>query len=267
MGRHGFWERCSGREAGHPSNERDAIQIATFSFCAKQSEDVAYSARGRAVKIPFSVYDFFAYLATGFVVLVAVDFALDLGWTAKEKLPPGMVVFVTIGAYVLGHIVANLSSYFLEHQFLRGVLRSPEETLFGAERRTPWRRLFPIFYKPFPEETQRRILEKAKAAGIEKPGRGLFFHCHALVKRDQATLERLNTFLNLYGFCRNVCAASLIAAAILLFAAFAYPDRASHTQKLAWAIVAVGASIGLFYRYLKFFKHYTEEVYRSYAEL
>jgi len=179
------------------------------------------------VKIPFSVYDFFAYLATGFVLLFATDFAFDVGWIEKEKLPPGMVVFVTIAAYVVGHIVANISSYFLEHKFLRGVLRSPEETLFAAEKKDGCARLFPIFFKPFPEETQRRVLEKARVAGIQSAGRGLFFHCHSIVKRSKSTMERLNTFLNIYGFCRNVSMACIIACVILLAGAFRSIDLRS----------------------------------------
>ncbi|AMV19634.1 hypothetical protein [Planctomyces sp. SH-PL14] len=226
-----------------------------------QSED--------SVKIPFSVYDFFAFLATGFIVLCAADYAFDLGWLQKDKLPPGMIVFLTLGAYVLGHIVANLSSYFLEHKFLRGVLKSPEETLF-IETVGGWSYLFPIFYKPFPVETQKKILDRAKAAGLDCPGRGLFFHCHTIVKRDKGTADRLSNFLNVYGFCRNACMASLIAAAMLFVAAVRHLKLKSGAvldgDKLVWAGVAVLVAVGLFYRYLKFFKHYTEEVFRDYAE-
>lgn len=222
------------------------------------------------MKIPFSVYDFFAFLATGFILLCSADYAFDIGWMAKEKLPPGMILFLIIGGYILGHVVANLSSFFLEHKFLRSVLKSPEETLFKKKAEGFWSYVFPIFYKPFPPEIQKRVLDRAKATGIEWSGRGLFFHCFAIVKRDKATAERLGTFLNIYGFCRNVCMASLIAAAVLLFASLRKVDWSTgtgfETDKLIWAIVAVLVAIGLFYRYLKFFKHYTEEVFRDYAE-
>ena len=221
------------------------------------------------MKIPFSVYDFFAFLATGFIVLCAADYAFDLAWLQKEKLPPGMIVFVTLGAYIVGHLVANLSSYFLEHKFVRGVLKSPEETLFH-ETNGGWARLFPIFYKPFPPETQKRVLDRAKSAGIDKPGRGLFFHCHSIVKREKSTADRLGNFLNVYGFCRNVSMAALIASAMLFYTGMRSMDWKTGTgaqvDKFIWAGISVVAAIGLFYRYLKFFKHYTEEVFRDYAE-
>jgi hypothetical protein len=222
------------------------------------------------VKIPFSAYDFFAYLATGFILLAAADYAFDIGWLAKEKLPPAMLLLLIIGGYVAGHVVANVSSFLLEHLFVRRILGSPEETHFSPRAKGFWSYIFPIFNKPLPEETQNRVLARAKTAGIERPGRGLFFHCFAIVKRDKTTMERLNAFLNVYGFCRNACMASLFAAVILLYAGLRHFDRTTGSgidkNKLEWAVVALLVAVGLFYRYLKFFKHYTEEVYRDYAE-
>src|SRR5262249_18134110 len=148
-----------------------------------------------------------------------------------------------------GHIVANISSYFLEHRLLRGVLDSPEELLFVDEPAVAprprlrerlaspqwwlswlkiwswggWffprglrRALFPIYFKPFPGQTSERVLKKSATEGFDKPGRALFFHCHAIVKRDKTTYDRLTSFLNLYGFCRNITMAALIAAVVLV---------------------------------------------------
>lgn len=222
------------------------------------------------VKIPFSVYDFFAFLATGFVLLCAADHAFDVGWLTKDELPLGIILFLIVAGYVLGHIVANLSSFFLEHKFVRGMLKSPEETLFGEQAKGFWPFVFPIFFKPFPPETQRRVLDRARSAGVEQPGRALFLHCFAIVKRDRTTAERLSTFLNVYGFCRNMCMASLVSAVLLIYAGLRDFDWKTGTgfekDKFVWAGVAVLVAIGLFYRYLKFFKHYTEEVFRDYAE-
>lgn len=221
-------------------------------------------------KIPFSVYDFFGYLASGFVVLSAYDFAFGLGWLTTRSVPPGMALLAVLLAYVTGHAVAHLSSVLIELYFLRGVLKSPEEHLLAQFPPTSrWRFLFPGNYAPLPHETQDRIRRKAKAAGVEPTGRALFFHCHPIVKRDQATLERLNTFLNLYGFCRNLSMGLVISAAILGVGALQrlggpLPDSVRVRLSLA-SISLVGAYI-LLLRYLKFFRHYTLEVFISYAE-
>lgn len=215
--------------------------------------------------IPFSVYDFFGYLASGFLLLVAVDYAFDGGWLLRNDLGVVYSVFWIVVAYVAGHIIANISSYLLEKNFVRRVLLSPEETLFQAKKTTVWARLFPNFYEPFPVKTQQRILAKAKErADISKPGRALFLHCYPIAKRDEATLARLNTFLNLYGFCRNISMAASLAFFVLLIGIIAGTLR---QEEIMWLIVAVVTSMGMLYRYLKFFKHHTMEVLMTYAEV
>lgn len=169
------------------------------------------------MKIPSSVYDFFGYLASGFLILCVSDYAFDGGWLLQEDLWTVHTIFWTLLAYIIGHIVANISSFLLEHKFLRETLISPEETLFDEQKRGGfWPSIFPVFYMPFPMETRRRILEKARAAGIERSGRGLFFYCLPIVMRQSHTLERLGMFLNLYGFSRNISMTALLAVPILI---------------------------------------------------
>src|SRR4030042_3344576 len=217
------------------------------------------------MKIPFSVYDFFGYLASGFLILCSADYAFDGEWILRKDLWTVHAVFWTLLAYIIGHIVANISSFLLEYKFLREILISPEETLFDEQKRGGfWPGIFPIFYRPFPTETKRRVLERARTAGIERPGRGLFFHCLPLAMQHSHTLERLSTFLNLYGFSRNISMAALLTVPILIVGMI---SSGFDEYKLYWIIVAISVFIGMFYRYLKFFKHYTEEVFRSYAEL
>jgi hypothetical protein len=64
--------------------------------------------------------------------------------------------------------------------------------------------------------------------------------------------------------------ASLFAAALLGFDTVRHMDwktaAGMQTEKLVWAVVAVTVAIGLFFRSLKFFKHYAEEVFRDDAE-
>jgi len=221
------------------------------------------------MKIPFSAYDFFGYLANGFVVICAWEYAFLDSALADREWKTGSAVFYLVLAYIVGHIVANISSYFLEHRVVRDWLKSPEETLFEPQQKT-WRScFFPIFYRPFPAETQSRVLEVAMKNGFGKPSRGLFLHAHAIVKQDKVTMERLTSFLNLYGFCRNVCAALIISAIILVIGALIDVRHWEHIDnlKLAWAGGALVGGVGMFYRYLKFFRHYTMEVFNTYAEL
>jgi hypothetical protein len=227
------------------------------------------------MKIPLSVYDTFGYLAAGFLLLAATEYAFDGNWLIERDWKPGSAVFFITVAYILGHILANIASYLLEHLLVREFLKSPEELLFAGQSEQQSRSwlqfLFPVYHKPFPEKTKARILEAAAREGFDEAGRALFLHAFAVVKQDKPTLERLNTFLNLYGFCRNICLALLVSVLILVVGA-AYHGitagwNASDTHKLLFAMTALVASLGMLYRYLKFFRHYTMEVLNSYPEL
>ena len=67
-------------------------------------------------------------------------------------------------------------------------------------------------------------------------------------------MARLNSFLNQYGFARNISLTLLIASVIVL---------SSGRRDLA--IVAAVMGVGMFYRYLKFFRQYTYEVFITFG--
>ncbi|MES4785764.1 MAG: hypothetical protein C4294_08055 [Nitrospiraceae bacterium] len=128
-------------------------------------------------KIPFSVYDFFGYLASGFLMIIAMDYSFASGnHLLRGEIGLILGIFWIIVAYILGHIISNISSYLVEKKLVRHVLHSPEEKLFEEFDTRFWRHLFPGYFEPLPKETKERVLLKAKAkAGIGVPGRGLFF--------------------------------------------------------------------------------------------
>lgn len=193
-------------------------------------------------KIPFSVYDFFSYLASGSLFLIIVDYAFDRGNLAKPSPPIGYAIFWILLAYILGHLIAHLSSMLLEVNFLRKVLGSPEEHLLAEKSNNIWIKLFPDNFKPLPKTVQEKIFARATKEGVFTVlDRSFFFHCHAIAKRDRATLERLNQFLNQYGFCRNITMVLLIAAVTLplgIIVQFIQGKYGSvNWQKLIWGVI------------------------------
>jgi hypothetical protein len=84
------------------------------------------------MKIPFSIYDFFGYLSSGFAVLAAYDYASGEKWLLADSVPLEIGVLIILAAYITGHVVSHLVSVVIEHGFLRRVLRSPEEHLLAA---------------------------------------------------------------------------------------------------------------------------------------
>jgi len=195
---------------------------------------------------------------------------VDGGWILTKDIGVVLGLFWITAAYIIGHIIANLSGYLLEAKLVRGLLHPPEETLLEEKEAKLRRRIFPGLYSSLPSETRARISQRAASrTGGLLTGRALFFHCHPIVKRDQSTLARLNTFLNIYGFCRNVCMASLLCTLILLVGYYLDWKAGSTLRpaKLWWACAAAVCAVGMFYRYLKFFRQYTFEVFLTYAEI
>jgi hypothetical protein len=219
-------------------------------------------------KIPFTVYDFFGYLASGFVVLIAITAAF-VGYKPLRHTPNTLVgLLLLVVAYVTGHIVANLAGDIVERRVVRNRLGMPTEILMGARHpRHAVRFLLPGYSTPLPTGVQERIATRANAQGVMDRTEALFFHCHAKMKSDPTVQARLDLFLNLYGFCRNMSVALVLSAIALgvgqiIGSAQTGPD----IGPMWWLGAALLAAVGLFYRYLKFLRQYGLELLTSYAE-
>jgi hypothetical protein len=214
-------------------------------------------------KIPFSVYDFFAYLSSGAVVLATVDYIWGLGVLERKEVGPVLGIALVIIAYVTGHIVAQFSSLLFEHTVVKRVLQRPLALLLGARPRWivfAW--IFPNFHRAFPENTQRRIKEQAAARGCSSEGEGLFLHAYSIMTANERVQARLDDFRNQYGFARNMSFAFLVAAVAIAVTRF----YGTHPVRLRWSLLAAFAAVSLFYRYLKFLHQYSYELFLRYAE-
>ena len=215
------------------------------------------------MKIPFTDYDFWAYLSAGFLFLFALDYVLQTGVLLRPEWTVVQGVVATSCAYVLGHIFAGLSSAIFEERVLGLWLGKPRDLLFGTGSEPKWFRfLFPTYFKALPEETQRAALMRAASAGIMKPGEGMFWVAYDAARNNKVVMDRMNSFLNLYGFCRNVAFVAFVDAVVLAVSHYYFEAPKSD---LWWALAAVVIGICMFFRYLKFYRHFALEVYTSYA--
>jgi hypothetical protein len=97
---------------------------------------------------PFTDYDFWAYISCGFVFLFALDHVLQTAifhrstWTLVEGL------IAVAAAYVVGHLLAGLSSALLERRFVNKHVGKPSTILLGeVGRRRRLRYVYPEFYE------------------------------------------------------------------------------------------------------------------------
>ncbi len=212
-------------------------------------------------KLPFSFYDFFGYLASGFLVLITADYVFPGEWIIKDQLSVVMSIFWILVAYIVGQVLAGPAAWLLERNIIGKLLQRPSVNLFRDPPRVWWAKLFPGYFTPLPTTTRRRIMEKAEVAGAAETGEGLFVLAFGIVKADKEAMTRLNTFLNLYGFCRNISFASLSCVIIILVGSW----QTGLAANLPWILVALGCAVGMFYRYLKFFRQYSYELFLTYA--
>lgn len=214
-------------------------------------------------KIPFGVYDFFAYLSSGTVMLVALDHVCRTGLLTQPHTTPIVAVVLVIMAYVVGHIVAHFSSFLLEQSFCGKLLYRPTALLLGSKPHFVFlSRLFPNYHRALPASTRDRISEQAASRGCTAHGETLFLHAYALVTTNDKAQARLDEFRNQYGFARNMSFAFIVSSLMLAIAHY-FGDT------LPWGFIwlVFGAGVALLYRYLKFFRQYSYELFLRYAEL
>lgn len=215
-------------------------------------------------KIPFSVYDFFGYLACGFLLCVTYDVTFGGQVLLVEKLPTSFAVFWTVTAYIIGNINANLSSWILERNLVGKFLGKPEKILLSEVPGMKWRkRLFPGYYTGINKEICSRISSKAAKLGVEGGPETLFYHVRNYVKQDSTTWMRLEVFLERYGFCRNISFALFLSALVFVVSKI-LNDNCEHGK---YALFAILASVGMLYRYLKFYRQYSFEMFTAYPDI
>jgi hypothetical protein len=218
----------------------------------------------QSVSIPFSVYDFFAYLSSGAVIIATADYVLNLGILRQKDVGPVWGVALIILAYVTGQIVSQFSATLLEHTLAKRILQRPSILLLGGQPRNKvlkW--IFPNYHRALPANVQERVREQAAARNCSAKGEGLFLHVYPLVTKDEHLQARLDQFRNQYSFARNMSFAFMVSTTSILISHW----RGPHPIRLRWAALAAFAATSLLYRYLKFLHQYSYELFLRYSEL
>lgn len=115
-------------------------------------------------KLPFSVYDVFACLSSGFFLLAAVDYAFNGSKLLTHSAAFLLDLVLVFAAYTVGHVVAEFSSRIYERWIVQGHLGDPIDILLGnppasAKR---WRGISKSYSEPLPEATCERVRAQAE---------------------------------------------------------------------------------------------------------
>ncbi len=222
----------------------------------------------------FSDYDVFAYVVSGFAMIVACDlvFATHYVVGAKWSIPDGIIVIVA--AYIIGQLLASPSSLLLERGLVRRALGRPADVLMEVKptsglRGALARSVLADYYAPLDAATAGRLRELMHAENIQS-GEALFWRAYPTIKAHAVSYARLEAFLKLYGFCRNLAFVALIAAVALgasaTVAAVRSGSGAAVIQYASSAVIALVIGLGMLHRYLKFHRLFTVELLTTFAD-
>jgi hypothetical protein len=217
-------------------------------------------------KIPFSLYDFFGYLAAGFMWLVGL---MVISGSDKPEIESinwieGVVWLIVM--YVAGHVNAHFANWLLEKKII-GALGYPSINLF-TEPKKP-HKMFKEFRRILPSPLRENILSRyKKMSGDDKPGEAMYLYCfHTVKERCKQTTDRLQSFMNLYGFSRNMSFALLVVGVLFVVKGCIETEYINTWELPYLGIGFILASVVLFLRMLKFFKHYSIEVFATFGTM
>lgn len=226
----------------------------------------------------FWAYDLFGYLLPGTLVLAAAGKFNRVGhdliagrWNSGRIQDVALLIGL---AYVLGHLVAALSSLFLEKLLLRKVLGYPTSRMFPAPATTTpgkvrkigsrlLRFFFPGYFRAYTEQFRTALDGHFVAAFGLNPtdDHDRFWLIWEWISLHHTVAHRRAThFLDLYGFSRNTAFACLSIALLPFLPAAACPLTAT-----AWAGGWAVAAYVLFSNYTKLMRRMDDEVYRGFV--
>jgi hypothetical protein len=184
---------------------------------------------------------------------------LGRGFTLVESAILLLVVYVT------GQIIATPAKALLENLLVAKVLKRPNINLLEDSKPSLRGLLFRGYYQPLPEQARNRVLARAESEGIKGIGEDLFLHVryNPQVLENVKLMDRMNSFLNQYGFHRNLSFSAFVVGAALILKANLSSEVSLELSK--YAIGSLVAGVLLFYRYLKFFRQYSYEMFNTYG--
>lgn len=217
-------------------------------------------------KVPFDVYDFFGYLASGLVVLLGMEFVFGFPPILGENLTVVETAAVLLGAYVAGQCVAAPAKLLLEDGLVDKFLGRPSVNLFRDNRPVLGKVLAPGYYQQLPPKRRERVLERATGDGVDGTGEELFLHVRYSpeVRENATVMGRLDGFLAKYGFARNLAFTTLVVGTAMLVDSLL--TRGPDPELTRYGVTAVAVGVLFVNRYLKFFRQYSYEMFNTYAK-
>ena len=214
--------------------------------------------------LPFDPYDFFGYIASGLVVIAGMQLVLGYPIVIGADLKPFNIAVLVLAVYVAGQIAAGPAKALLEDVVIDKVLKRPTENLFRSSPSFLFGIFFPGYYKPLPPGVQERVLGALQSDLGKVPegeDRFLAVRYSKKVLSDERLLKKIDSFRDKYGFNCNIAFTALVTSTALLVKGYMFGT----SELIHYGWIGLVSGILLFYRYLKFFRQYSFEMFNCYA--
>jgi hypothetical protein len=226
------------------------------------------------LKISFSKYDYFGIILPGFIILiffifiVPIEFYINIGILIDSFGNIGFVFvfFISIGtiiiSYIIGSIISGIAYWLIEGLIITKKLKYPSYNLFKNNNGRTSHKFFHDYRKQYTDEFKNNFnqvfhnyFKESKYEDIDK-----FKLCFHVVKENSSvTFGRLTTFISLYSLYRNLTITFFIGSILYL-----YNFIITLNFIFLFFIGFLLLSIFCFTNFLKFFRIYADEVFRSF---
>jgi hypothetical protein len=182
-------------------------------------------------------------------------------WNTESDFKFTTLAIYIFFCYLIGHIIAAMSSFLIEAQFNAKLLGFPSTNLLLTGKRTWFQRRFKRYTQQYDEIFIRKFIEVfEKRFGTEPGQRDYFWLCFSdVAKYCPVGYNRTIHFLSLYGFSRNIgcCFLIYIPLRFLVWLIFGSPITGYESAIL----------IGYFLCGLIMIKNYLKLYFRQCVEL
>jgi hypothetical protein len=228
--------------------------------------------------LPFTIFDFFAYLVPGAVLFVAFDYALNgeyfIKLVAAGQPPAALIIVLIIVAYMLGQINDSFARWWLNDELVDVILWQPSRALFQERKRWKW--LNPIlanYYIMLPPDVRKAVEDRMESASVDKETYGKaddsaranlrFMRALGALMLDKDATARLSVLETQYSFCRNL-AIALFAFGFWLLLANHWHIPTYPLNWLFWGVVAGGTLMAG--RFLRFYRQHAIVLFETFAQ-
>ena len=235
-------------------------------------------------KLYFWRYDIFGYLLPGFVVIVPlIEFNKNVRSLFTERFSESSIldVLTMVGvAYTLGHVIAAISSLFLERCVLKYTHGYPGTQVFVSDReKKPRWKAFLLWCIPgechsYPTQFIHRYFllynnifnQSIESTKESRVADDLFWNCSLYDSVHHPSGFRIaQHFVELYGFARNTCMSLIVIMFYPLFPGWKLSfTRGETVAGWTWSIGVFLAAYFMYGNYTKLLRRQNDHIFRSF---